>query len=69
MRYGVLCDMVTDIRLDSIVYGDTQNDASRNVYHLTGFSKTYDVVFNTILNGFYYHFTPASAFNGCYRRS
>ena len=31
MRYGVLCDMVLDIRLDSIMYGDTQNDAPRNV--------------------------------------
>ena len=30
VRYGVLGDMVLDIRLDSIVYGDTQNDASRN---------------------------------------
>ena len=31
VRYGVLCDMVLDIRLDSIVYGDTQNEASCNV--------------------------------------
>ena len=30
MRYGVLCDMVLDIRLDGGVYGDTQNNASRN---------------------------------------
>ena len=30
MRYGVLCDMILDIRLDSVVYGDTQNDALRN---------------------------------------
>ena len=30
MRYGVLCDMVSDIRLDGVVYGDTQNDASCN---------------------------------------
>ena len=33
MRYGVLyelCDMVLNIRLDGVVYGDTQNDASRN---------------------------------------
>ena len=30
MRCGVLCDMVLDIRLDGVVYGDTQNDASRN---------------------------------------
>ena len=30
VRYGVLCDMVLNIRLDSIVYGDTQNEASRN---------------------------------------
>ena len=37
--------------------------------HLTGFSKTYNMVFNTILHGFYYHFTPASAINKCYRRS
>lgn len=29
-RYGVLCDMVLDIRLGSIVYGDTQNNASCN---------------------------------------
>ena len=36
---------------------------------LTSFSKTYNVVFNTILHGFYYHFTPASAVNVCYRRS
>ena len=36
---------------------------------LIGFSKTYDMVFNTILHGFYYHFTPASAVNVCYRRS
>ena len=30
MWYGVLGDMVLDIRLDGVVYGDTQNDASRN---------------------------------------
>ena len=30
MRYGVLGDMVLDIRLDSVVYGNTQNNASRN---------------------------------------
>ena len=30
MRCGVLGDMVSDIRLDSIVYGDMQNDASCN---------------------------------------
>ena len=27
---GVLGDMVSDIRLDGVVYGDTQNDASCN---------------------------------------
>ena len=37
--------------------------------HLTGFSKTYDVVFNTILHGFYYHMVAYSAVNKCYRRS
>ena len=30
MRCGVLGDMVSDIRLDGVVYGDTQNDASCN---------------------------------------
>ena len=30
VRYGVLCDMVLDIRLDGVVYDDTENDASRN---------------------------------------
>ena len=40
MRYGVLCDMVLDIRLDSIVYGDTQNDASCNARSLDRFFKT-----------------------------
>ena len=30
VRYGVLGDMVLDIGLDSIVYGDTQNYASCN---------------------------------------
>ena len=40
MRYGVLGDLVLDIRLDSIVYGDTQNDASRNARPLDRFFKT-----------------------------
>ena len=40
MRYGVLCDMVLDIRLDSIVYGDTQNEASCNARPLDRFFKT-----------------------------
>ena len=40
VRYGVLCDMVSDIRLDSIVYGDTQNDASCNARPLDRFFKT-----------------------------
>ena len=30
VRCGVLGDMVLDIRLDSIVYGDMQNDTSCN---------------------------------------
>ena len=30
VRCGVLGDMVSDIRLDSIVCDDTQNNASRN---------------------------------------
>ena len=30
MRCGVLGDVVSDIRLGGVVYGDTQNDASCN---------------------------------------
>ena len=37
--------------------------------HLTGFSKTYDTVFNIILRGFCYHMVTYSAVNKCYRRS
>ena len=37
--------------------------------HLTGFSKTYDVVFNIILRHFCYHIVAYSDDNKCYRRS
>ena len=37
--------------------------------HLTGFSKPYDAVFNTILHGFCYHMVTYSDDNVCYRRS
>ena len=39
MRCGVLGDMVLDIRLDSIVYGDMQNDVLRNARPLDRFFK------------------------------
>ena len=40
MRYGVLGDMVLDIRLGGVVCGDTQNDASCNARPLDRFFKT-----------------------------
>ena len=39
VRYGVLCDMVSDIRLGGVVYGDRQNDASCNARPLYRFFK------------------------------
>ena len=37
--------------------------------YLTGFSKTYDTVFNIILRGFCYHMVAYYANNKRYRRS
>ena len=67
MVYWVIWYWILDWMVLCMVIRKTMLRVMRN--HLTGFSKTYNLVFNIILCYFCYHMVAYYANNKCYRRS